>query len=94
MVVTKVLLDGDIEPGIGRNEQQGMEVKASIAEDEWGGCGIPLVDLQVGSPDEDWKLVGRGGPRLAVRPGLIVRSLRAFWTNICGVGVDKSGEVR
>ena len=68
-VVTKVLLDGDIEPGIGRNEQQDMEVKASIAEDEWGGCGIPLVDLQVGSPDKDRKLVGRGGPRLAVRPG-------------------------
>jgi len=68
-VVTKVLLDGDIEPGIGRNEQQGMEVKASIAEDDWGGRRIPLVDLEVGSPDKDRKLVGGSGPRLAVRPG-------------------------
>jgi hypothetical protein len=45
-----VLLDWESEPGIGRNEQQAMEVKASIAEDEWGGCGIPLVDLEGRQP--------------------------------------------
>jgi len=46
-----------------------MEVKASIAEDEWGGRRMPLVDLEVGSPDKDRKLVGGSCPRLSVRPG-------------------------
>jgi hypothetical protein len=68
-VVTKVLFDGDPEPTPRRNQQQAMEVKAAIANDEGRGCGIPLIDLQVGSPDKDRKLVRRGGPRLAVRPG-------------------------
>jgi hypothetical protein len=69
LVTAKVLLDRDFEPSHGRDKQQAMEVKAAVAEDEGGRCGNPFVDLQVGCPDKDRKLVGRSCPRLAVRPG-------------------------
>lgn len=68
MVVTKVLVDGDREAGIGWDQQQAMEVKAAVAEDERGRPRILLVDRQVGSPDEERKIVGRSGPRLPMRP--------------------------
>jgi len=69
LVVTKVLVDRDLESGIGRDQQQTMEVKAAVAEDERGRPRILLVDLQIGSPDEERKIVGRSGPRLPMRPG-------------------------
>jgi hypothetical protein len=69
LIFTKVLVDRDLESGIGRDQQQAMEVKAAIAEDERRGCRVPLVDLQVGSPDQDRKLVSRSGPRFAMSPG-------------------------
>ena len=69
LVFTKVLLDGNAEPGIGRDHQEDVEVKAAVAEDERGRPRILLVDLQIGSPDEERKIVGRSGPRLPMRPG-------------------------
>ena len=44
-----------------------MEVNAAIANDQGRKCRVLLIDLKVGSPDEDdRKLVGRSGPRLTV----------------------------
>ena len=68
LVISKVVFDGNVEPRVGWDQQQAMEVKAAIAKDERGRRRIPLVDLKVGSPDKDRKLVGRSGPRLAVGP--------------------------
>ena len=69
LVISKVVFDGNVEPRVGWDHQQAMEVKAAVAEDEWGRPLILLVDLQVGSRDEDRKLIGRSRPRLAVGPG-------------------------
>ena len=64
-----MLLDGNAEPGIGGTHQEDVEVKAAVAEDERGRPRTLLVDLQIGSPDEERKIVGRSGPRLPMRPG-------------------------
>ena len=64
-----MLVDRDLESVVGRDHQQGMEVKAAIAKDKRRRRRVPLIDLQVGSPDEDGKFVARSGPRLAVCPG-------------------------
>jgi hypothetical protein len=99
LVFTKVLLDGNAEPGIGRDHQEDVEVKAAVAEDERGRPRILLVDLQIGSPDEERKIVGRSGPRLPMRPGderridLWISPFIAWMTAPRGPGSCANGKV-
>lgn len=68
-VCAEVFVDRHVEPGVGRDQKQSVEMESTVAEDQWRGVPVPLVDWQVGSTDQDGKLVGRSGPWLAVRPG-------------------------